>query len=43
MISLLQQLIAIPSLSRDEGAVADFLEAWLSEAGLAPHRCGNNL
>ena len=43
MISLLQQLIAIPSLSRDEGAVADFLEAWLTKAGLAPHRCGNNL
>ena len=43
MISLLQQLIAIPSLSRDEGAVADFLESWLKEQGLAPHRCGNNL
>ena len=43
MISLLQQLIAIPSLSRDEGAVADFLESWLTEQGLAPHRCGNNL
>lgn len=43
MISLLQQLIAIPSLSRDEGAVADFLESWLTEEGLAPHRCGNNL
>lgn len=43
MISLLQQLIAIPSLSRDEGAVADFLESRLTEQGLAPHRCGNNL
>ena len=43
MISLLQQLIAIPSLSRDESAVADFLENWLTEQGLAPHRCGNNL
>ena len=43
MISLLQQLIAIPSLSRDEGAVADFLESWLTEQGLTPHRCGNNL
>ena len=43
MISLLQKLIAIPSLSRDEGAVADFLENWLREEGLAPHRCGNNL
>jgi len=43
MISLLQQLIAIPSLSRDESAVADFLESWLTEQGLAPHHCGNNL
>ena len=43
MTSLLQQLIAIPSLSRDESAVADFLESWLTEQGLAPHRCGNNL
>ena len=43
MTSLLQQLIAIPSLSRDESAVADFLESWLTEQGLAPHRRGNNL
>jgi acetylornithine deacetylase len=43
MIQLLQKLIAIPSLSRDESAVADFLQSWLTEEGLAPHRCGNNL
>ncbi len=43
MISLLQQLISIPSLSRDEKAVADFLESWLFRHGMAPHRCGNNL
>ena len=43
MTSLLQQLIAIPSLSRDESAMADFLQSWLTEQGLAPHRCGNNL
>ena len=43
MTSLLQQLIAIPSLSRDESAVADFLQSLLTEEGLAPHRCGNNL
>ena len=43
MTELLQKLIAIPSLSRDESAVADFLEAWLTGEGLAPHRCGNNL
>ena len=43
MTELLQKLISIPSLSRDEKAVADFLETWLSDAGLNPHRCGNNL
>ena len=43
MTELLQKLISIPSLSRDEKAVADFLEAWLTGEGLAPHRCGNNL
>ena len=43
MTGLLQRLISIPSLSRDETAVADFLEAWLAGEGLAPHRCGNNL
>jgi acetylornithine deacetylase len=43
MTELLAQLIEIPSLSRDESAVADFLEAWLAQEGLAPHRCGNNL
>jgi len=43
MTGLLQRLISIPSLSRDEKAVADFLESWLTEQGFAPHRCGNNL
>ena len=43
MTGLLHQLISIPSLSRDEKAVADFLEGWLSKEGLNPHRCGNNL
>ena len=43
MTGLLHQLISIPSLSRDEKAVADFLEGWLAQEGLHPHRCGNNL
>ena len=43
MTSLLEQLVSIPSLSRDEKAVADFLESWLFRHGMAPHRCGNNL
>ena len=41
MTSLLEQLIAIPSLSRDEKAVADFLEDRLQD--LHPKRHGNNL
>ena len=43
MTDLLRQMIAIPSLSGDEKAVADFLEARLAGEGFAPHRCGNNL
>ena len=43
MTDLLRQMIAIPSLSGDEKAVADFLEARLTAEGFAPHRCGNNL
>ena len=41
MTDLLQQLIAIPSFSREEKAVADFLEDRLQD--LHPHRHGNNL
>ena len=43
MTDLLSRMIAIPSPSREEGAVADFLEGWLRERGLSPHRHGNNL
>lgn len=43
MTDLLQQLIALPSPSREEGAVADFLETWLRRQGLEPRRSGNNL
>ena len=43
MTGLLEKLISIPSLSRDEKAVADFLEGRLAGEGLHPHRCGNNL
>ena len=41
MISLLEQLIAIPSPSREEKAAADFLEDRLAD--LNPRRSGNNL
>lgn len=40
---LLKSLIAIPSVSRDEKAVADFLEEQLKQQGLAPMRHHNNL
>lgn len=41
MTNLLEQLIAIPSISREEKAVADFLEDRLQD--LHPRRHGNNL
>ncbi|GET32104.1 acetylornithine deacetylase [Prolixibacter bellariivorans] len=40
---LLQNMIGIPSLSRDEDAVAMFLENQLKEWNLVPSRKGNNL
>lgn len=43
MIPLLQELIAIPSYSREEGAAADLLQARLAEQGLPMQRVGNNL
>ena len=43
MISLLQDMIAIPSFSREEGAVADYLQNRLAGSGLPVQRVGNNL
>lgn len=42
-IDLLKNMIRIPSFSRDEGAVADFLERWMLTEGFAARRLGNNL
>lgn len=42
-VELLKQLIAIPSISREETKVADLLEARMTEWGLEPQREGNNL
>lgn len=42
-IELLEKLISIPSVSRDETAVADVLEQQMKEWGLAPKRFKNNL
>ncbi len=40
---LLRHLIRIPSYSRNETEVADYLESWLKDRGLHPNRCGNNV
>lgn len=42
-LELLSRMIAIPSPSRDEKAVADMLEAFLLSQGLPVHRLRNNL
>jgi len=42
-VELLKAMIGIPSLSRDEKDVADYLEAKFNAWGLHPNRCGNNL
>ncbi len=40
---LLENLIRIPSFSREEGAAADYLERWMLEEGFAVRRKGHNL
>lgn len=42
-VELLKAMIAIPSVSRDEAAVADMLQARLAAWGLPVNRKGNNL
>ena len=42
-VALLKRLIATPSVSRDEAAAADVLEAYMKERGLKPRRLGNNV
>ena len=42
-VELLKKLIATPSVSRDEAAAADVLEAYIKEKGLNPQRHGNNV
>lgn len=43
LIDLLKSMVAIPSLSREETAVADFMEKWMKEHDLPVFRKGNNL
>ena len=42
-IDLLKRMIATPSPSRDEGAVADLIEAELRQQGFEPQRKGHNV
>lgn len=42
-VDLLKEMIALPSVSRDEARVADMLQARLAQWGLAVNRKGNNL
>lgn len=42
-VHLLAELIAIPSMSRDEGRVADYLEQYLESKGYTVSRNGNNV
>lgn len=42
-ISLLQELVRIPSPSREESAAADYLGQWMTGRGLCVHRTGDNL
>jgi acetylornithine deacetylase len=42
-VDLLKQLITTPSFSREETALADFLESYLTKVNVFPHRKGNNI
>jgi acetylornithine deacetylase len=42
-VDLLQQLIVIPSFSREEGKTGDFLEQFLQDKGVKTHRKMNNI
>jgi acetylornithine deacetylase len=42
-VELLAAMIAIPSVSREEQAVADYLERWIESCGYAVNRSGNNV
>lgn len=42
-ITLLQALIGIPSLSREEDTAADFLQNYIEESGIMTGRLGNNI
>ncbi len=43
VITLLKQLIATPSFSREEAATADLIQEFLEKGGVQTHRSGNNI
>jgi acetylornithine deacetylase len=43
VLDLHRRMIALPSLSHEEGEIADFVEAQVREAGLVPHRLDHNV
>ena len=42
-LTLLQALIGIPSISKEEEAAADFLQNYIEETGIMTGRSGNNI
>lgn len=42
-VALLQQLIAIPSFSKEEQATASLLQNWFDDRGIVAERSGNNI
>ena len=42
-VKLLQELISIPSLSREEKAAADYLQSYIENQGIKTFRKGNNI
>lgn len=42
-VSLLEQMVSIPSVSREEKEVADLLEKFMQDKQLSPQRDGNNV
>lgn len=42
-VTMLQALIGIPSISREEDAAADFLQTYIEESGIMTGRMGNNV
>lgn len=42
-VDLLKELIATPSISREENNAADIIEQFFNDNGVSPHRHGNNV